>query len=97
MNNDGNESKSIISKLGFFKRAFIFYKNLFTHKQTPLKAKFVMVVGFAYLVFPLDFIADFVPLMGQLDDLFIVTMMLRFAEYLTPEEVKAECRVTVEE
>lgn len=89
--------KDLITKAGFFKKLFLYYKNLFLHKQTPLKAKLVMVLGFVYLIFPLDLIADFVPLMGQLDDLFIVTMMLRFAEYLTPEEVKEECRLRTEE
>ena len=85
-------AKDLITKAGFFKRMFSFYKNLFLHEQTPVKVKLVMVLSLVYLFFPLDFIADFVPLLGQLDDLFIVTMLLRFAEYLTPEEVKSECR-----
>jgi len=46
----------------------------------------------AYLVSPVDIIPDFVPILGQLDDLFIVPGMIYAALAFIPASVKAECR-----
>ena len=43
------------------------------------KADIAAVIGaLLYLISPLDLIADFIPVIGLLDDLFVVTSMLKY-------------------
>ena len=46
----------------------------------------------AYLVSPIDIIPDFIPVLGQLDDLLIVPILIYAAVAFIPASVKAECR-----
>lgn len=58
---------------------------LFKHPQTPPLAKWVAVAVLAYAVSPVDLIPDFIPVLGQLDDLVIVPMGLALVVRLTPK------------
>ena len=57
---------------------------LFKHPQTPRAAKWVAVAVIAYAVSPIDLIPDFIPVLGQLDDLIIVPLGVALAVRLTP-------------
>lgn len=58
---------------------------LFKHPQTPRAAKIAAVVVLAYVVSPIDLIPDFIPLLGQLDDLVIVPLGIALVTRLTPK------------
>src|SRR4051812_5699746 len=58
---------------------------LLRHPQTPLPAKAVIVAVLAYAASPIDLIPDFIPLLGQLDDLIIVPLGVALALRLTPK------------
>lgn len=58
---------------------------LFTHKDTPRSAKLVAVAVLAYALSPIDLIPDFIPVLGQLDDLVIVPLGIALAVRLTPK------------
>ncbi len=58
---------------------------LFKHPQTPRSAKWVAVGVLAYLVSPIDLIPDFIPVLGQLDDLVIVPLGIALVARLTPK------------
>jgi uncharacterized membrane protein YkvA (DUF1232 family) len=47
--------------------------------QTPRMVKVAMAGMLAYLVSPIDLIPDFVPGLGQLDDVVVVALVLRWA------------------
>lgn len=45
--------------------------------KTPLKAKLSIVVLLLYIISPIDLIPDFIPVIGQLDDLIVVGLLIK--------------------
>ena len=84
--------KEIAGKL---KAEFDFYRRLQQHPQTPLLAKALLWLAIGYLLLPFDLIPDFLPVVGQLDEVVIIPLLLYCAVKLTPEAVLSECRVAV--
>jgi len=60
--------------------------------QTPWSAKLLIGATVAYAVSPVDLIPDFIPILGQLDDLVILPVMITLALKLIPREIMARCR-----
>ena len=58
---------------------------LFKHPQAPRAAKWVAFAVIAYAVSPIDLIPDFIPVLGQLDDLIIVPLGVALVVRLTPK------------
>lgn len=56
-----------------------------------------MLLGLAvgYLLLPFDLIPDFIPVLGQLDDLAIVPSLFWLSIKCVPPQVIAECRQQV--
>jgi uncharacterized membrane protein YkvA (DUF1232 family) len=73
---------------------------LFRHAETPRAARWVAFATIAYAVSPIDLIPDFIPVLGQLDDLIIVPLGIAFAVRLTPKplwhRLLAEAEVSAE-
>ena len=63
--------------------------------RTPWYAKALVAAVVAYAVSPIDLIPDFIPVLGQLDDLVIVPLGIWCAIRLIPPAVLAECRAKV--
>jgi uncharacterized membrane protein YkvA (DUF1232 family) len=57
---------------------------LFRHPETPRPARWVAIAVIAYAVSPIDLIPDFIPVLGQLDDLIVVPLGIALAVRLTP-------------
>jgi len=74
------------------KRELSYYRALFTHPRTPRISRWLLGGATAYLLSPIDIIPDFIPILGQLDDLVIVPSMFYAALAFIPASVKAECR-----
>ena len=72
-----------------------FYRALHAHPQTPALAKVLLWLALAYLVLPFDLIPDFIPVIGQLDELVIIPLLLHLALKLTPDAVRQACREQV--
>ncbi|HEY0562958.1 MAG TPA: YkvA family protein [Methylophilus sp.] len=81
--------KTIASKL---KAEFDFYRRLQQHPRTPWLAKALLWLAIGYLLMPFDLIPDFLPVIGQLDEVVIIPLLLYCAIKLTPSEILAECR-----
>jgi uncharacterized membrane protein YkvA (DUF1232 family) len=58
---------------------------LFKHPQTPRAAKIVAVAVLAYVLSPIDLVPDFIPILGQLDDLVILPLGIALVVRLTPK------------
>lgn len=78
-----------------FKQEAGFYRALHAHPQTPRLAKALLWLALAYLVLPFDLIPDFIPVIGQLDELVIIPLLLWLALKLTPVAVRQSCRDAV--
>ena len=59
-------------------------------KDTPLIAKILAGFTVGYALSPIDLIPDFVPVLGYLDDLIVLTVKL------IPSEIIEECKVEAE-
>jgi uncharacterized membrane protein YkvA (DUF1232 family) len=57
---------------------------LLRHPQTPRASKIVALLVLAYALSPIDLIPDFIPILGQLDDLIIVPLGITLAVKMTP-------------
>jgi len=84
-----NQLKNIAAKL---KAEFTFYQRLQKHPETPMIAKALLWLAIAYLLMPFDLIPDFLPIIGQLDELVIIPLLLYGALKLTPQHVVLTCR-----
>ena len=74
------------------KAEFFFYQRLQKHPQTPLLAKALLWLAISYLLMPFDLIPDFIPIIGQLDEVVIIPLLLYGALKLIPSAIVAECR-----
>src|SRR5687768_17038104 len=62
------------------------------HPQTPWYAKLVVAAVVVYVVTPVDFAPDFVPVLGFIDDLVFVPAALAVAVRFIPAPVLDDCR-----
>ncbi len=64
--------------------------NMLRDDRVPVEARGAVVVGGAYVISPIDLIPGFIPVLGQLDDLLVALLGLRFALAQSPTEVREE-------
>ena len=48
--------------------------------DTPLRIKVILVFLLVYLASPIDLIPDFIPFLGQIDDIIITGLVLRYVQ-----------------
>ena len=70
-----------------FRAKLAFGWRIFRDPNTPIVAKAVIPAVLAYLAMPLDIIPDFIPVIGQLDDLLVVAAGLGLVLLMTPRHV----------
>lgn len=63
----------------------------FRHRRTPWYAKVFGCLLVLYVVSPIDLIPDFIPLVGYLDDLILLSVGMWLLWRMVPDEVRAEC------
>jgi uncharacterized membrane protein YkvA (DUF1232 family) len=69
---------------------------LMREPRVSMLTKAMLVGAGAYLISPLDFVPDVLPVLGQLDDLAVVLIALRTFIGLCPESAVAHHRTAIE-
>jgi uncharacterized membrane protein YkvA (DUF1232 family) len=64
-----------------------YYFLILSDRQTPWFVKLMLFVGLLYIIVPMDFLSDTVPLFGWLDDMAIASFIVAMALRLMPKEV----------
>jgi uncharacterized membrane protein YkvA (DUF1232 family) len=78
-----------------FKAELELWRRVWKDPRTPRAAKVLLGAAVAYALTPFDIIPDFIPVLGQLDDVLILPALIWMAVKLTPAHVVAEHRNAV--
>jgi uncharacterized membrane protein YkvA (DUF1232 family) len=63
----------------FIPDCVVLMRRLVGDEQVPLRRKLVLFALLVYLLVPIDLVPDFLPVIGQLDDVIIAALALRYA------------------
>ncbi|UZQ52054.1 YkvA family protein [Clostridium kluyveri] len=61
-------------------------------KETPIIAKVFAGITIGYALSPIDFIPDFIPILGLLDDLIILPVLIAITIKFIPKRILKQCR-----
>ncbi|WP_198137537.1 YkvA family protein [Terriglobus sp. TAA 43] len=84
-------TSKLISHAGILVLDVIFLYRLLRHPGTPWYARGVLFLPVMYLCSPIQLIPNFIPVLGQVDDVFMVWVGKRCAEKLVHAETRREC------
>lgn len=59
-------------------------------RRAPLHVKLLTVLGLLYLASPIDLIPDFIPILGQADDVIVAAFLIKLLTKHLPSEVIAQ-------
>ncbi|MFT5367787.1 MAG: uncharacterized membrane protein YkvA (DUF1232 family) [Candidatus Latescibacterota bacterium] len=87
--------QKLIQTQRFFKQNFDVFQRLYHDPRTPKRARWLLWAAIGYTLLPFDLIPDFIPILGQLDDLVIVPLLIILAIKNIPPELYEEHRQRV--
>ncbi len=62
--------------------------SVFLDRDTPKSAKAIIIIALAYALFPADFIPEWIPILGVMDDLSVAVLLIGLALRFVPDEIK---------
>ncbi len=74
------------------KREISVWRLVMKDERTPVLAKILIWAALAYLVLPFELIPDFIPVIGYLDDILIVSILILSAMQLVAPEIVEDAR-----
>ena len=85
------EDRSLLRELTLLLPNFVrLAQGLLTDRRVPVRRKLLLGALVAYLVSPIDLIPDFIPGLGQMDDVLVVVLVLHGLLSSVEEEVLLE-------
>lgn len=79
----------MLNRLIRFRKDIVTLWQAFWNPMTPLYLKVLTVLTALYVLSPIDLVADFVPFLGWVDDVLIVSMMVSFIVSRLPRPAPA--------
>ena len=76
----------LVIRTGLFKTFF----RMMLDTRISIRSKIVVPMAIIYLLSPIDFIPDFVPFSGWMDDVVVVVASLTYFLYSVPKSVRSE-------
>ena len=64
-----------------------YYSLILLDRETPWYIKLILAAGLLYIIYPVDLLADTIPLLGWLDDLTVGSLLVALAVRLVPKQV----------
>ena len=77
-------------------KLFLLWRSLAGDKRTPLASKIFPWAALLYLLLPIDFVPDFLPLLGQLDDIGIIVLLISIAIKVIPKSLWNEHKARID-
>ena len=68
----------------------VLFQRLLTDPRVPRRRKLALVALLGYLASPVDLVPDFIPVVGQLDDVLAVALVLRYVLRSADDDLLAE-------
>ncbi|MEL6405613.1 MAG: DUF1232 domain-containing protein [Chloroflexota bacterium] len=84
--------EDLMNRIGGFWLDMRLTWRLFQDRRVPPTIKLVPLLAAIYVFSPLDFLPDVIPVLGQVDDILIISMSMRLFERLSPPDVVEEHR-----
>jgi uncharacterized membrane protein YkvA (DUF1232 family) len=74
----------------FIPDCVVLFKRLLADPRVPRRAKVALLLLLPYLALPFDFVPDFIPIAGQLDDAILVVAVVAYVARSAGREVVEE-------
>jgi uncharacterized membrane protein YkvA (DUF1232 family) len=86
-----NLNARLRSSVRDFLTQFRIIRRALRHPQVPWHAKMVAGAAFLYVISPIQLIPNFIPIIGQMDDVLVVGLGIKFLRKHVPQNVLDEC------
>jgi uncharacterized membrane protein YkvA (DUF1232 family) len=70
-----------------FKKEILMVWAMLRSPAAPLSSKIIAVLGLLYIVMPVDFVPDFIPILGWIDDGVMTYFLIKLAFKFLPAEL----------
>ena len=80
-----------------FRKELILAWAILRDVRTPASAKLATIAAVLYVISPIDFVPDFIPILGWLDDGLVAILLLKLAQKLLPAELLASLKATFDQ
>jgi uncharacterized membrane protein YkvA (DUF1232 family) len=70
---------------------FRILRRVLVHPRVPWHAKAISGCAILYIVSPIQLIPNFIPVIGQMDDVLVVILALRYCRRCVPPSILEEC------
>ena len=85
--------KNLVPRPWMLKKEIIVLYYALQDKRTSVVAKIPVILSVIYLLSPIDWIPDFIPFFGYVDDIVVIPLLLNFAIRLLPRGVREDSMI----